>query len=686
MATVDDSLRKQQQDGILAAPTDSSASTSNPAPQTKNSSFAPSPAVNAASGSGTPSTVQVALQNNTTATNLYAYVTGLDVSKNGAVFMLQSDGVTPYYPAKPSSYGAPLQANVSIVVGGPGSVRTITIPHLVGGRIWYSQNSPLTFALNPTDAGAALVEPSISNTSDPSYSLRWDFCEFTFNDYELFANITYVDFVSVPTALELTSTDGSLPKKVAGLPSNGLNTICEALQAQQRVDCAGWDQLVVQIKSSTTGTNFLRALSPEKGMVLNPGLFANYYDPYVAQVWSKYQSAALLVDTQSSWGIKSGQVDSSSGLTFPGVGSFPRPSTHDIFTCDSGAFAVTGADSDIRKNLVARLAAALNRSTLLSHSSQPSGTASASDYYKAPITNHYARILHATNLDGRGYAFPYDDVAASDGTDLAGCVSSGAPALLTIYIGGGGPNGAASAGKARSQPDNPIFVHERPRAGRQLVGARQLHRRSLSPPPYDEGAVLAVREVEAPSSHMVTVEDDEKALLMARYRDVASPAPTDLEKGGLVAVKTDGPSSSAATAPDLTVKLALFLHEALLSLWVAFCSLCRSGWALVPRRVAAPIGLVCSRISAIPAVASASAAVSSFATSVVKSAAASIIATLILRPLLVRTVMTAAVLFLTYAATTSGSLYPTRMTAAVIANLTGWLEEVSGAEPGSLLQ
>jgi Beta-1,3-glucanase len=51
------------------------------------------------------------------------------------------------------------------------------------------------------------------------------------------------------------------------------------------------------------------------------------------------------------------------------------------------------------------------------------------------VTNHYARIVHATSLDGRGYAFPYDDVAPTGGADQSGAVSSGSPAQLAITLG-----------------------------------------------------------------------------------------------------------------------------------------------------------------------------------------------------------------------------------------------------------
>jgi hypothetical protein len=59
-------------------------------------------------------------------------------------------------------------------------------------------------------------------------------------------------------------------------------------------------------------------------------------------------------------------------------------------------------------------------------------------FYQNPITNHYSRIVHEQHLDGRGYAFPYDDVVASGGSDQSGSVYDGQPQSLTIAIGGNG--------------------------------------------------------------------------------------------------------------------------------------------------------------------------------------------------------------------------------------------------------
>jgi Beta-1,3-glucanase len=104
-----------------------------------------------------------------------------------------------------------------------------------------------------------------------------------------------------------------------------------------------------------------------------------------------------------------------------------------IFSCDSGPFSPAGMSAEMLA-IVPRLAAAFNRSTLLIDADQPDGE-NPTGYYADPVTNHYARIVHATSLDGRGYAFPYDDVAPTGGADQSGAVSSGSPAQLAITLG-----------------------------------------------------------------------------------------------------------------------------------------------------------------------------------------------------------------------------------------------------------
>jgi hypothetical protein len=244
-------------------------------------------------------TVNIALQNQTTSSTVYAYITGQALDNKNALFLLQSDGKTHYFPTSPPSTGSPLTENCAIPLGAPGNTVTVTVPHLAGSRIWFSVDSTLTFLLNP---GPALVEPSVTNPSDPNINGSWDFFEFTFNDAQLFVNVSYVDFVCLPISLTLTNTSGAT-QHVTGMGNNGLDTVCSSLAAQDASDHAGWSSLIVK---NPSGRN-IRALSPNNGIVLNNNLFANYFEPYVAQVWRTYQNQPLSIDTQAQWGTVTGQ-------------------------------------------------------------------------------------------------------------------------------------------------------------------------------------------------------------------------------------------------------------------------------------------------------------------------------------------------------------------------------------------
>lgn len=382
----------------------------------------------------TNSTVQIALKNNTGSSNAFAYITGLDLNQNNVPLLMQSDGQTVYHPASPAQPLQALATDCAISLGAPGSTRTVTIPRIAGGRIWFCLDGRLTFLVNP---GPAIVEPSVTNPSDPNYNLSWGFCEFTFNDYQLFVNISYVDFVSLPIALDLKNNSGAV-QSVKGLTSGGLDAVCNKLIAQDNSDHAGWSKLVVKAQN---GTN-LRALSPNSGIVMNNGLFNNYYQAYVNSVWQKYSSDTLTINTQAEWGNVSGKVVGGK-LTFNGVGSFAQPSAGDIFSCSTGPFGNYQGNVTEMGAIGARLAAAFNRSTLLINSRQPEGE-QVSNYYKNVVTNHYSRICHEANGDLRGYAFPYDDVGPSSGGDQSGSVFDGAPLLLTVTLGGVGTSSTTS--------------------------------------------------------------------------------------------------------------------------------------------------------------------------------------------------------------------------------------------------
>lgn len=370
----------------------------------------------------TPPTLEIKVKN-TTHSDLYATITGLDLDNNNQWFVLKADGKSAYHPSNPPNVGTPLQEDCAIKVGGPGAERTVTIPHIAGGRIYFSINEPLSFFLNP---GPALVEPSVTNPSDANYNKNWGFCEFTFNNDQLYANISYVDFLGLPVAISLDCSTGE-HKKVLGIPHDGLNRVRAGLEAQKQNDGHSWDKLVVKAASG----QLLRILSPNQACVIDGDLFNGYYEPYVDEVWDHFSSKEIIIDTMAA-GVVKGSVRGDQ-LVFDGL-KFGKPSTRDIFNADGGPFR-TGPDAK-RNAIIPRLNAEFNRSTYLVHDGV--FPAHSEKYYKHQVTNHYARLVHDANLDGRGYAHPYDDASPPGGGDQSGFVNDGDPRLFTVTIGGRG--------------------------------------------------------------------------------------------------------------------------------------------------------------------------------------------------------------------------------------------------------
>ncbi|KAH4973685.1 hypothetical protein HBI54_026360 [Parastagonospora nodorum] len=373
-----------------------------------------------------PGTLRLALQNKSNSGNVYAYITGLALERNNTPLFVQADGQSIYYPTAPSDIQQPLQADVAIPLGAPGNTVNVTIPKIAGGRIWFSIDAKLTFLLNP---GPAVVEPSVTNPSDPNYNLNWTFCEFTYNDAQLFANISYVDFVSIPVALSLTNAQGNT-QTVPGMGPDGFNTLVNELRAQSQRDGRPWNQLIYEANGRP-----LRILSPNNLLVGNGAAWDGYWDAYINAVWDKYRNEDITINTQAAAGNLTGRVQGNE-LQLGEAGSFNAPSARDIFTCSTGPFA-TGS-SQARNAVIPRLAAAFNRSILLNTPGNqfPNGS-NPSQYYKdLETTNHYSRLVHSVQKDGRGYAFPYDDVVPDGGQDVAGTLFDGNPTLFTIAVGG----------------------------------------------------------------------------------------------------------------------------------------------------------------------------------------------------------------------------------------------------------
>lgn len=376
------------------------------------------------SGGGLPTQLDMSLINNSSTDVVYAYIIGLDMN-NGRWTLVTSDGQGVYQPPTPGTDHTPLAEDCAIPlnpVGEPAS--TIKIPRMESGRIFLSYDEKLHFFMN---ANGGFVMPSEKDVADPNIDIQWTFAEFTFNNVELYGNISFVDILSIPVSFELETSNGSGKQFVPGISSGAMLRTANKLQAQHALDGGDWDKCLYY----NTDNQLVRILSPNTVAQIYPTAFTTYLDPYIDQVWAKYQNEDLIVNTNRvEWGNKTGRVVGGI-LDFGGGITFAKPSTQSIWSCSIPPWT-TGNDE--QGNMTARLTAAFNRTTLLINNQQPNGENPAT-YYSTPLTNHYSRIVHEEVFGNLGYAFPYDDVHPEGGISYEGRIQSSHPYRWTITVG-----------------------------------------------------------------------------------------------------------------------------------------------------------------------------------------------------------------------------------------------------------
>ncbi|KKY19249.1 putative glycoside hydrolase family 64 protein [Phaeomoniella chlamydospora] len=389
--------------------------------------------------SDSPSTpLSLAFTNNASITgNINAYVTGLD--GDGAAFFLISNG-TAYYPANPLEDTTPTSIieSVAISLSSYGETLNISLPnYITSGRIYFSVGE-LNFATTYGESGTTIVAPSFTNPSDPNINVSYGFVEFTWDkDAGLYSNLSYVDYVGLVIG-QLVSTVSNGVCEVLGLPSDAVTKVCSLLAEQEATDGQIWSK---SCQTDSSG-NPLRVLAPLHLTEIESSALSGYYDDYVDQVWDYYSYNNLII-TAGDNGNFTGKVNNSTGnLEFDLGGSFTKPDITDILGCNSGPFAnpanysTNSTQTVARESIVPRLCAAFNRSTLLlpGGNIQPDGVDSAQYYITSP-TNHYSRIVHATETDGKGYTFAYDDVHPSDEEDVSGLCVASDPVQITFTVG-----------------------------------------------------------------------------------------------------------------------------------------------------------------------------------------------------------------------------------------------------------
>ena len=372
-------------------------------------------------------TLPIKLVNNLNG-SVKAYIAGKDEA--GRVLFLREDGSTVYPDAGKSRVPVPINGNIGIPLD-QGEL-TVNLPFPLGsGRVYFAAGGDLKFFVVSTTEGNGIVQPSITNLQDPSANITWGFVELTYTkNCVIWANLSFVDFVGLPFGMAVRTLSGTT-HTVKGLPKDAIRSICADFEAQGNQDRQPWAQTCIV----DGNRNPVRVLSPNMFRFIDDGAFRTYWTQYVDQVWSTYSRKPMRIDTQSAFGVVNCQVRGSELQCGGDNRGYVKPSAEDIWTCDGGPFHIRNGDNAVHYAVVPRLCAAFVRTTLLlaGGDKQPG---LVDQYYKNNPTSYYSRVIYMREIDGKGYAFPYDDVSLSGSGDAAGFVAANDAKSLTFFVGG----------------------------------------------------------------------------------------------------------------------------------------------------------------------------------------------------------------------------------------------------------
>jgi hypothetical protein len=357
---------------------------------------------------------------------VYLYVIGINLNTGRLGYVNAAGAFTPWSGGQNPPSPAP---DVSIAGAGNGGSSTIRFPRGFSGRAYFSFGEKLKFFLTPD----GLVQPAPWASGDANYNILFDWSEFTYNNDGLWINSSQVDMFAVPHAVTVTGSSG-VTKRTGDVVANGRDNTINAIRAQ-----AGWANTVYTRSDGTV----LRVLAP--GKAAGAGLFsATYLDGYITSAWNAYTTKTLTVvpfgdqPTIRYFGRTSGNVMNFTNSAGQQVASFNKPSSANVWGCDGNLHA---PNDQVVGPISRTLCAALNRGTLGTIDTQPS--LNAADFYRSNPTNQYAKIIHANMVDGKAYAFAFDDVGAFESLVHDGDPRS-AGIILSPFSGGGTGGGPIS--------------------------------------------------------------------------------------------------------------------------------------------------------------------------------------------------------------------------------------------------
>jgi Beta-1,3-glucanase/Carbohydrate binding module family 56 len=288
-------------------------------------------------------------------------------------------------------------------------------PRIEGGRIYISIGSPMYFPISPDDRGWG--GPDLNNPGDPNQDVNFDWYEYTFiNGLVPFGgNTTQVDMFGFPMTARLVQTAIGYDQTV------GITLTRDAVRGQYTAGVGAAFRPLM---------NTYRIIAPRSSPLFKPGgAQANYLQGAIDSAWTFYTNNQFTLNTPGR--VFTGRVvNGRLQFTRNGAGPFflSKPTTKDVVEC-SGALA-SGTMSDTERELGAEFCAAFNRGV----ATNTANWYNAGSYYPTTVArNDYARFFHTIGLQGRAYAFAYDDV--NDQSSVKILPNANPPTSLTIGIG-----------------------------------------------------------------------------------------------------------------------------------------------------------------------------------------------------------------------------------------------------------
>ncbi len=275
---------------------------------------------------------------------------------------------------------------------------------LRGARLYLSVGQPLWLRVDEATGG--LVQPDVTNPSDPNADTTFDWMEFALDGSGFHGNTTCVDQFGLPITLEVVEGSGATAGPV------GL--------ARRRSDILDAWREKLPAAFADLEDRGLRIMAPGH---VTKGPLTTYLDRYIRDMWDRYRREPLVLTPDE--GTFTGRVDELGRLVFRREGDpcayviRRMPTTREAWRCD-GPLTEGNATERV---LGALLGAMINRHTL----ERPLNWREDGDDYDASPANSYAAFWHAEGIGGKAYGFAYDDV-----NDRSTLVNAADPRIVRI--------------------------------------------------------------------------------------------------------------------------------------------------------------------------------------------------------------------------------------------------------------